>query len=671
MMLMAEFRRLFMRRHIQIILTAVCVCAVLYGVFLRTAARRADQNYIHYQQEYLLENWQSVLDSRKAALKAQEYSVLFSDPHEQAVILKEREVIAGLETIRLKEVNDSVFHQAVSSNRYIALILILTGLILIQDLFIEDRSEDLCVLYSTALVSGLRRGLGRMMVMLAVYAAVCLAFFAVQLISTRDLNGMPVQNIRGFALTNGTWTVMEALMILFLFTVFSALIIIAVCLLCVMLTGKTGLGLTIAAGAVFCEYLIAAYMSVTSRFALLKTWNPVTWMMSESIPGGFTVLGYKAFAEPYTVLLVLAVLTIASLCICWLVYAGNEKRPSVFRMNLPLIRIRRITIFHLRELLFEKRGLAVFLLTAGFCMAQMLNYKVIRTPAQAGLEAFRSRYYGRINDSLLTRIEKDRSDINAAREEADTLYMQWTDGGADPERMSEEQHYTLSQLMETGSHTDEIAAVYEEVMELKEAGETEYINREGLELLAGKNDPSIHLFNFFLCTLPVLLLSVVFTHSQLRSLFRSTVVNETGILRNKYILLCTAGLLMIAAVYGSHALKILRNYDVRFSGTVRQLGISMDLPVMYYFVLYLINVICIQFTLIRAAVYFACRMKSSAAAAAVCGIAAAGAVLPWTGFLISWSYPARPVRYAVIIGIIVTVNIFSAIINMRHSNGRS
>ena len=130
-------------------------------------------------------------------------------------------------------------------------------------------------------------------------------------------------------------------------------------------------------------------------------------------------------------------------------------------------------------------------------------------------------------------------------------------------------------------------------------------------------------------------------------------------------------LLMTAAVYVTHTLKIIRHYDVRFSGTIRQLGIGMELPVWLYLVLYPFNVICIQFSLIRVSMYFARIWNPAAAAGAACGIAAAGAVMPLTGFILSWMYPADPVRYVLFLSILLIVNICSTLKNTRKFHGCS
>ena len=628
-MLKGEFyRTLHSRSACMTILVFLFVCLLQLGtVFL---PENRERHFEEYQNRYV-----ETLNTRLETLRGQAGSILFAERTEE--IEKEIAVIEVLLAEDPVFQDDHVIRTVLQSTNWFPFAYVLAGMVLVYTVVYEDHDNHMENMYRAAKTSEKKLAFAK----LAVIAMTLCAFLLVQtgtallamVLAGCDLSAH-IQTVTGYMQFNITWNILQYDLYLNVFKWLTVMVL--VWLFVVLMEKSRNIGLTVIVFLIvmIVEYLADLFLSLSSPLAFLKSWN-VYHILTYDHPAA-------AIGMPYVQLGAVAVISV--LCFLLALSCYNKQTKLSFHKNEMKVRKYRLAdLYWLREMLVTKKGILIMLAVMIYCCSDALRYEAVKTTQAKRYEFYAERYYGRIDNALLERVQNDISAMQEAQARA--MELEGKEGLSEAE---EEEMFSCYALMEGLPYLTQIQT---EIMNAEEAGADVFCDHTGMELLVNKNGSLSGYVRWLLVFLPVCIwlitvLSPVY-QTGLWKMYYAARKGKRKFLKSHLVYFGVFGMLMYLIVFGFHAWKIFNHYDI---GSLNQnlrsaMGIASPLPLYVFLILQAFLVFAVIVLFETAALYLSQRMNVIHASGCLILLVLTAVVMPY-GISSLWKYdwPVHPVR---------------------------
>ncbi len=680
-MIRAEWKRLWQNKNVKRLSFFFIILAVLQNVFIALSSDVVQmQDYLKIVELADLSDPQSVeaaytavnydLDvieqveyvrafdqnhkEKMEEIRQKENSVIFSNADSQNRLKAEKKILQKLDGYQPELLNDLPFRKQLELQKYWSAVYLMIGMYLVYAVMQQDRESGVLPLYGSTEVSSKGTGIAKTAVILLIMILgwcfkECLDVGYLML-SHIPLHA-PIQQITGYSHSYLYMTVllyhvwMHGIKII---TVFGMVMGFAV--LCSMLN-SVSLSVSVLTIAMIAEYVTAMFTSAGSSFRYLKTFNLFTSMSAEKMSDELFVFASFAVPETYIITAVSVILMIILTVTATVLYCRYFRKSSR-SLKKRTIRNTALIRFQLHELLGTGKALLVVMIVLIYNLYGICSYRAVHNAREQSYLNFRTHYFGRINETLVERIEADRMEICSASEQMNAYFEEWYKDG---QSLSDEQIEILNDLQNKAMNKENIERVCADVMELQEAGAEWYSDQETLELLMNRNNSFSAQLQVLMIAVPLIVIIFSVMSSMYQSgMYRLCFSSETG--KKKYLgrqwcLFAMTALILMGIVYGSHAAKILLNHSYVFMNVpVNAVGIPSSITLSTWYLLLWLNRILAVTALIAVCMKLSERFDVTEGSALVILIIAALTISP-VGIMntLRYDYLRYPLIYAVMV----------------------
>lgn len=533
-------------------------------------------------------------------------SVLFSSKASQKELQKQKEVCQTLLTKPFVYMNDILFTQYSSLNKYWNFIYVLIGLYCIYILIQQDIDSSLFPLFSSCWTSFQSLFLSKIIMILLCLTSLYLCKTSIDLmffhINGIDLSA-PIQQLYTYDFSSFTLPIGTYYVVFSSIGWISALVVLAGYTYFYAFTKSSSLAFFISTIFMLIELLLQRFVSIASVLRIFKEWNLYTLMSMEQLSDSTSYFLGNVIPHIYLIAIVCGALVIVlfGLSIYFFQYAKLKKAVVDKRICLGS---SFFSAYQWKEILLQRKAIFIVLAVFAYCFYDASHYKVVKSNQEASYETFVQQYYGPIDDALLQKIQSDKQNILKASQRSDELVNKMIQNEG---ILTDEEAQELSSLESTRIHKDDIERVEAEVDALHEIDVEYFVDNTSLEYLVEKKNPIGSLLHFLLVAIPLIciIFSTMSKYYQ-EDAYRYIDCTKTGKVKylvHQWLHFFIIGILLSCIVYGLFYYKITKYYPYTFTNqTMNQaLGITSTIHMYTWICLSICNYILVISLLISLA----------------------------------------------------------------------
>ena len=601
-MFLSELKRLLSVRHIRLITAVIATVFTIHACLLVISKNQGEDSRA---REVYIEDFNNMIEERYHRLETRRESALFSDTENQIIIEKE---LSSIETIRsagFADMDDNAVLTVLKLHKYWLTIILFIGLFLTVGLFQKENDSKMTALFDSTATGRRQRAAARIAVISAVLILLDFIVLSLTLLMLRFKGIHPdilIQNIRGYTHTAIAWSIMKYILYLNGTGLFTVLIIVFVfCGLC-LLTENSGVAVTGTAVLLIAEYVLSSFVSIVSPVSFLKQFNLYTSLSAEKAEDRLMFLFGRAVPAEVLILISCVLIVLAGIPVLTEIYSRSKKRKKQ-NVQKHVLKIRSAFMFQIKDLLIAKKGILILALLTIYSFTDAVSYKAVQSSDEQIYSQYRSRYYGRIDETLFRKLENESLAIDSAKQVRDELLSK-----TEHMELNEEESIQLEEATELVLQEEYLNRVKSEVDELYAADAEYYSDHRGMELLVNKESPVSNCRLFMLAVIPSLALICITIGSSRQNHFNyledCTEKGRHNVLVSKYLAVMIYTAVLILIVYGFHYLKISRYYDIQLSGNASEaLAVGVRIPMALYILLYYLTILIISANIILASMH--------------------------------------------------------------------
>lgn len=601
-MLRAEFQRVTKNKIVRFAFVILLLLHLFQNVyaFLRPEAKAVNQGLTIYQQsEYetieefneelrILDVLSDVYNSSSYLKNIKDFPQLiqdqlknnrqkaalpfYQDPQDQKKLTAEYERLLALEKIELEPVDSYSANQLLILNTKNIFSLFFT-LILFYFVFIEDQDIEFNLLDTT------KTKTARLIInkLLTIFLSSTLFVF---LLNGLDLLMIHQWNLSVYSPIQNVYQMADSLlsMNILQFVLFNSLMHLSWLLISVFiigislsLTNNKTMSITIYALIVLVEYLVYAFVPINSSLAIFKDFNLYTLLIN-----GFLTTQYLR----HTWLIITTIFLILVLFVLFKQVFRIEKK-TYRHQTKTLLPLKTTSLWKQRfaYLLWKKKLILVFIITATFMVNQYQDFSVTVDPSNQSYQTIREQYFGTITQDKVAALEQA---VSIQKQDYDAFHqLRQNENLSNPDVVAQ-----LEALKPNALLYNDTLRVYEEILQLQENNGTAYFDSDGYQLFFSTESDYSLILNLGLLVFGIALLVSLMVHEEfsngLINLQRSTILGKKKQWIVNLTILIVLSLVLSLIIYGLFTLKITKVYPLFEQNLPIQNLISSTLNLTFY-----------------------------------------------------------------------------------------